>query len=641
MIRHGNYSPIPLRRHQHDLIAAALAAADAGESILIADIFPGSGKTKGYLCAVQALALAGLIDQVVIFVPRANLVTQVETDWAMLSAIWPGHTLGPIPGRDNIPPLVRAGAGGYVTTYQALLANPDLHAHAIGKARTLVVFDEGQQLGVEDQGGLGTRSAALAERLSAEAVLTIVLSGTPYRADGRPLFGARYAPPAGDGVRELIPDVRASYRDGVRDAYLREFEFTLYDGVASCQIGDEAIEELTLSQMEGRLWRVLRQPGYWQPLVDRFVAKLHEVQDTIDPRLRGLIAAADQAQARETIIYLRRTHPDLTVLLATQDERQARDRLKAFQRGTGDILVTVAMAHIGYDCPEISVILPLTSTRQVGWLLQLLARGLRMLVGPGSPPPGQQICYAVVPDDPGMVRLVESVRGDSAAGIREREDRAANAGAVTGTGTRDAIPQAAFPGAGDPGEFGGAGEDAIDVSDPLLSGQAPEHDHGIVIDARLTTVRVVGLDPSNDADPGQLAWIERLRQTLAISPAVPTTKLIALIQASGGMLQRGGAGAPPSARSYLPTLREQERALRRECQSAANRCDTAILQRDPTWQRGETNRRAKAHCGKLAQECTVAELHTRLAWIKAFQREALADRADTATDDRRVSGRGA
>ena len=435
-------------------------------------------------------------------------------------------------------------------------------------------------------------------------------------------------------------------RDGVRDAYLREFEFTLHDGVASCQIGDESIEELTLSQMEGRLWRVLRQPGYWQPLVDRFVAKLHEVQDTIDPRLRGLIAAADQAQARETITYLRRTHPDLTVLLATQDEHQARDRLLAFQCGEGDILVTVAMAHIGYDCPEISVILPLTSTRQVGWLLQLLARGLRMLVGPGAPPPGQQICYAVVPDDPGMVRLVEGVRGDSAAGIREREERAAKAGAVTGKGTRDATPQAAFPGAGDPGEFGGDGEgyqpdDDVFIADPLLPGQAFEHGQGIVIDARLTTVRVVGLDPGNDAEPGQLAWIERMRHTLAISPAVPATKLIALIQASGGTLQSGGAGATPSARSYPPTLREQERALRRECQSAANRCDTAILQRDPIWQRGETNRRAKAHCGKPAEECTVAELHTRLAWIKAFQREALADRADTATNDRRVSGRGA
>ncbi|MDX3697052.1 hypothetical protein PV726_43845 [Streptomyces europaeiscabiei] len=67
-----------------------------------------------------------------------------------------------------------------------------------------------------------------------------------------------------------------------------------------------------------------------------------------------------------------------------------------------DILVTVRMAFIGYDCPQITVVGILTHHRDRGHLMQMVGRGLRMwsdmrpreqsclIIGGGSWPDGQR-----------------------------------------------------------------------------------------------------------------------------------------------------------------------------------------------------------------------------------------------------------
>ena len=597
---------LSLRPFQQAFLRAALAKAEAprttdpADRAVIADIHPGSGKTRAYLHAADALYRRGLIDAVVVFTPRLNLARQAETDWATLRSTLPPGGLGPICQRDNVPPLLRDGADGYTTTYQSLLANPDLHRHFVRRQPTLVVFDEAQQLGDDSAWGQGTRSADLARHLGAHARLIFVLSGTPYRADGQPLLFARYGPPDAEGRRLLVPDVQAAYLDGVRQGYLREFECHLHDGIGHWQPGAGTVETLTLSQLERGLARVLRQPGYWQPLVDRFVAKVREVQDAVDPCLRGLIAATDQEHARTVISYLRRVHGNLQVLLATQDESQAQDNLRRFRRGEGDVLVTVAMAHVGYDCPAISVVLPLTTTRQEGWLRQLVARGLRMLPTLDRE---LQVCHAIVPDDARMAAFVAQLRGESVAGLRQREEREAR----------------------ETGDGASAGADAS-AADPAAS--APL---GIGLGATLTTVRAQGLDPRGDADPRQLAVIEAWRQRLQIHPAVPATKLLLLVQACGGTVVVDQAelaplvSAAPDQRALPPgaTVREREQALRQACHKTASRCDWAMQRRDSHWKRGDTHRRAKEHFGTRSTACGEAALRERLQWLLAFYQAAV------------------
>jgi len=584
---------LKLRAVQLALIAATVQKLAAGERLVVGDICPGSGKTLAFLLAAAIAYLRGYIDAVAIFVPRLNLAWQVEGDWERVRGmLGPPGGLGPIAQRDNIPPLLRGGAWGYVATYQALRANPDLHVHFIRHLRTLVVYDEAQQLGVDEVGTEGTQTAQVAALLSAEAAMTVLVSGTPYRADGLPLLLAEYGPPDATGLCSLRADVRATYRDGVAAGYLREFELLLHNGVARWDEGNGAAEELELARLDRRIGRIIRQPAYWEALVDRGVRQVRALQADVDPRLCGLVAAADQGHAQAIAAYLARRHPTLRVLVATQDEREAHANLRRFRQGAGDLLIAVAMAHMGYDHPPISVIVPLTTTRQEGWLRQLIARALRVMA---DLPLEVQLCYLVAPGDPGMVAFGEGMRRESAAGVllrEEREDRPLGA-AGDGPGPVPAVPL------------------------------------GVATDAALTTVRALGLDPGGDVDPAQLVELLRLCQVLQIPAAVSITKLAALVRAARPGELLGAAAGPLAATVAVPatppgaTAREREHALRRVVARAASAYDTYMLGRDPSWTRGVAAREAKRRFGTPVAACGEDELRARLAYLRALHLAAL------------------
>ncbi len=594
---------LPRRPFQRALERAVLAAAtrpptdDPADRTVVVDVHPGSGKTTGYLAAADALVEAGIIDVVVVLAPRLNLAVQAETDWEALRVRY-DSVMGPITQRDNRLPLLRDGAYGYVTTYQSLLANPDIHEAFCRGRRVLLVLDEAQGLGDETPEGLGTRSAEAVRRLGRLARLIVVLSGTPTRGDGAPLVYARYAAPDEAGWRELIADVRASYQDGVAGRYLRGFEAELIDGVGIwspfAAATDAAPETLELATLRGGLARLIGQPGYWRALVDRGVARVATLKRDLDPRLQGLIAAADQTQAKAICAYLAQAHPSVRVLLATQDETLAQRNLAAFRAGAADILVTCAMAHVGYDCAPIAVVVVLTTIRQEAWLRQLIARGLRVMSGLD---PDAQCCHIVVPDDPQMREFVERLRGECAAGLLARPPREAGARAD--------------------GEADGGGNAGVGG-------------YGVGLGAYATGRRAQGLDPADDADAAELAHAEALCRDCQISPAVPMTKIVKLIK-----LMRGAATPAPAASDAetsgphrhdqdtplddsVTTARDRERELRRACAEIARRCDGWIGEREPGWAYGETNRRAKRALGTPIDACGVAELQGRLAWLKTF-----------------------
>lgn len=98
-----------------------------------------------------------------------------------------------------------------------------------------------------------------------------------------------------------------------------------------------------------------------------------------------------------------------------------------------DILVTVRMAFIGYDCPEITVVGVLTHYRDGGHLMQLVGRGLRVW---DKMPPREQSCVIVAPDDPKMQGFLSLLRDENEQGLKlldEREDREAGSEPVQET----------------------------------------------------------------------------------------------------------------------------------------------------------------------------------------------------------------
>jgi superfamily II DNA or RNA helicase len=93
---------------------------------------------------------------------------------------------------------------------------------------------------------------------------------------------------------------------------------------------------------------------------------------------------------------------------------------RQFKEGDTDILVTVAMAHVGYDHKPISVVTCLNHYREWSWLDQFAARGMRMMA---ELPRGDQLLHYIGPNDRLNVRWADAKRRESDQGLRERRER--------------------------------------------------------------------------------------------------------------------------------------------------------------------------------------------------------------------------
>ena len=519
------------RRFQREIIDQVVLKAEAAQHtqhspfVLVADVYPGSGKTLAMLEAGDTLHKMGRIDTLVILVPRRNLAGQVELSWKDNRQHFEPNALGYINHRENKWPLIRTGEAGYVTTYQSLIANPELHQDALQDRRILLALDEAQQLGADY---LGTQ--ALASTISAEEVQRLtdhlnvigimVLSGTPFRADGSRLLFAKYET-RDDGRDYLVADVSATYSDGIEGSYLRQFEANLYDGEVDWQTSDKELETLTLSQYERSLRTFLVEAWkYWQGLVDRFVEHLARQQVT-DRRFRGLVACYNQEQASDVVNYLGQHYPHLHVLKAISDDgEEAQHNLRRFRQEAYDVLVTVQMAYVGYDQPWINVILPLTGIRETGYLRQLFARSLRVVA---DVPYAKQPAIWVVPADPRMKAYIEAERQELEIGLKRRERN-----------------------------------EEVEDTDFI---QLPQRDQGWVVDGRLTDRRTMGFYAEGDAEAHEIPLLEQLIAEMGLAITVSSAKALLVKYDKARQGSFGGVDQLPH------TQRELEKAALEQLQN--------------------------------------------------------------------------
>lgn len=507
--------------------------ADQPVLSMVADVHPGSGKTIAALAAADRAFAVGYINRVVVFAPRLNLAQQFETDWNefRLTIPW-APSIDRIIHQDNAS-LTHNGTGvisdGYVTTYSSLVTEPELHLHHVRSHKTLVIVDEADRLGADENNMDFTKSAEAIQSLAQEAVMVLVMSGTPFRADDRPLLFGNYRD-NGKGDFTLIADISATYRDGVRDGYLRRFDFRLNDGIYT-KVNMEGETELSISMTDNGIGRVLEQPEIYEPMVDTFVRQLREQKQHIHPDMCGLIACNTQSHARKVMAYVGKHYPELRALVAvSEDGSVAHHALKKFRDGGYDVLVTVSMAYIGYDHKPISVLLLLTSFRSEAYLRQLVARGLRVWK---AVPLEKQFCLAVVPDDPLMAKFVEALRGESEHGYQER--------------LRKERPD-------------GGGE-------PVTTALS------YIKDAFITTMRAMGLDPSGDMTPEDMQRVQRVLDMIDIPRYYPLSDLLAFARGFMSLEQ-----TPPAQPKQPPrkTHAEEMKEARNRLESATRQCDKAL-----------------------------------------------------------------
>lgn len=563
---------VVLRSAQKRLVTAGLNALERGEDTVVADMHPGSGKTLGTQALANELFRRGEIDAVVVLTPRINLCQQYETDWRDIRSLFANPSMGPIVHRDNEVPLIRLNQFGYATTYQSFVSQPEIHFDLFNEnlRRIALIGDEWQTARADPNNGeIGTKCAYWLQRAERLFRFKTVVSGTAYGSDGIPLLYAKYSEPDGNGLRYLTPDVRSTYTEGVAEEYLRKFEYELFDGQAYYEYLDGRIVDLTLSKMNNGIHKVSSHQDYWHPLVDRTVEAVREVQN-IDRRLCGLIGANNQAHAKQIIRYLESRHR-VKVLLAVSDEKLALDNLRKFKLGGYDILVTVAMAHMGYDYKPITVVTCLNSYRQTGWLDQFFARGMRVM---SDIPFDMQTVRCIVPNDIKMKEYVENKRNESETGLREREHNKKK--------TRDEGPQIEWI--------------------------------GHTLSAQVTGTDVMGMDEEMDLDSHAYEVIVEIKKKYDLGPA-NLTGIGKLLRDVGAMPEIAVASVavvtPPKS---MKTEREKEKEVRADIRKISQDIDRRLGAPDTVYW-GYTNTQMKFYFGRSRTTLSHEELVMQLKWL--------------------------
>jgi superfamily II DNA or RNA helicase len=525
-----------LRRAQQQLQDRVLDNIARKVPLTVAVLAPGAGKTLGGHAVGNALYQAGRIDTAVWFTPRLNLCQQIELEWQQRGAGFPAPRMGSIVRAPNRRPLLKPDDWGYTTTYASLVARQGMHLDFAQEHldRFLLVCDEAQILGISDIGG-GTQAAALIQQIQPLASHTILLTGTQYRADNRPLLLARYGEPDAHGDRKLLADIESGYREGIDEGYLRPYQADISDAEMDWRWADGGKEHWRLSEQPDELYKFVTQPQVWRPLVDQTVDRVRRVQK-LDQRYCGLVAAAGQQEVTDICGYLTHYHPNVKVLAARSDDGPAAlNNLKAFRQGGHDLLVTVRMAYIGYDCPQITAVCVLTNFRDKGHLFQLIGRGIRVW---RERPVREQHVYVIAPKDDRMRQFLEELRAESDAGLKGRQQR----------------------------------EREQDATRALRLGYAEG--------AKLTDTAIIGLDPEGDLTAEQRVSLRELQERHGLVMA-PESGLASLLRATGATLPGAVASqaAPtPTAVIAAPPAKTREE-LRKEWGARCNKAVALYLRR--------------------------------------------------------------
>lgn len=377
-----------LRRHQDALLSwlRQIDSEDIPADVLV-DVVPGGGKSM----------LPGILAErfpdhrVAWFVPRLSLARQAAIGMLKDFGIEIRES-----GNDVNP---SRGTRGFVATHAALTADPDLWRDELRRHSYLLVVDElhhAKQL----RSGQPNAFAASVGRLPYH--VRLCMTGTLETNDNSLIYNVPYsATPRGyelalSSFRGEV--IRYSRSLALAESAVVPVEFHYHDGPVKWE-DRSGIQESRLSDVESSsesqaVWTALRTE-----LADQLLANCIAHWRAFGDRL--LVVTADQQTAKLYHAEVRRQ--GISAGLAISDADAAHSDIEQFRQGGFECLVTCQMAYEGLDVPSITHTACLTHIRSLPWILQMLARGWRAL-------PGKNRCWAFVPNDPKMNRVIERIR---------------------------------------------------------------------------------------------------------------------------------------------------------------------------------------------------------------------------------------
>jgi len=350
---------------------------------------PGAGKTVFAGLVFEALYEAGLVDRMLVFVPRRGLADQ----WAGQLAAQRHIQLKPHSAID------RPGQHGVAVTYQSLGSRDQLEAHRlqVEHKRTLIVLDEVHHVG-ERPGGMIPAWARNVTELAGDVATNSLnvagvlnLSGTLWRSDPRESISTVRYRTVDENRLESLVDFEVTVGELVHRGELRPID--LYRLSAHVRLADyQNLEHVdgALSDLDEKPARAamasLSSISAWRSsFVAAVLDRLQTAHRALDGHyVKGLIVANRQDAARAFQAEVNRQMTDrglrpLAEVAVSDDGPDAQRALEQFraQKRVG-VLCTVDMAGEGYDCPDIAVVGWASNKLTSLYVRQVTARAMRV-----------------------------------------------------------------------------------------------------------------------------------------------------------------------------------------------------------------------------------------------------------------------
>lgn len=390
-----------LREWQREMFSAVLAHG-AADFLCVAT--PGAGKTTSALRVAHQFISEGIVERLVVVVPTDHLREQWKDAAArvgiQLQRDWRNRS-----GQET------ADFDGVVVTYQAVASAPLVYRTQCSRARTLVILDEIHHAGDSLSWGQNIRQAF------EPAARRLLLSGTPFRSDGRTIPFVRY-----DG-NICAADFTYGYGKALTDAVCRPVMFPRFDGEMrwwsdSGMVTATFRDELPQEEASRRLRTALDTKGDWLADVLRDADReLTEIRDETHPEAAGLVVCMDQPHAKD-IAALVKSVTGTEPTIAISEDTQASTKIKRFAASSDRWIVAVKMISEGVDIPRLRVGVYATNVISNLFFRQVVGRFVRKQIDID-----EQVAYLFIPDDDMLRLYAERIKDERDAALEEIERR--------------------------------------------------------------------------------------------------------------------------------------------------------------------------------------------------------------------------
>lgn len=361
---------------------------------------PGAGKTRWSVEVMHRHFVAGNVSRVVIVVPTRHLKKQwaqdaaefgydIDHGWTNHVGVWP---------RDH---------HGVAVTYQQIAQQPSLmRRHASG---ALVIFDEVHHCSHNESWGEAIEEAF------AGAYARVLLSGTPFRSDGKRIKFITYR----DG--KAVPDFEYGYDDAIRHNVCRPVYFPATGGsfewvdrgkTRSATFDDELDEHEASKRLRTALW----PNGEWIPQVLRDADQRLSTVRKSAPNAGGIVFCMDQEHAHQIAEILGRVSGSRPVV-AVSDDPDSDEKISRFRESSDKWIVSVRKVSEGVDIKRLRVAVYATNVVSEVFFRQAVGRVVRVL-----DPDAAESAWVHIPDDPRLRDHAEALRKMRQDVIHELDD---------------------------------------------------------------------------------------------------------------------------------------------------------------------------------------------------------------------------